>query len=125
MNTFFIVGNLKVNPFILKDAPLPGFSVLAWDAYTVGSLWLINNLDEVCFLNEGNLKIHGQIWKAHEPSSIELLEQYSGKVAGLTDYTQVRLVLPTESDLELNALAFRLSTIRPEYKKLNEGKWKF
>lgn len=125
MNAFFIVGNLKVNPFLLKDAPLPGFSVVAWDAYTVGSLWLLDSFDEVCFLQQGNVKVHGQIWKADKSDNITLLEKYSGKSDGLTDYTKVKLILPTESDLQLNALAFNLINIKPEYKKLNEGKWRF
>lgn len=124
MDTFFIVGNLKVYPFILADAPVPGFTVLSWNAYTVGSLWLLKDLNEVCYRDEGNARVHGQVWRAHEEESIKLLEKYSGKEAGLTDYKKVIVDLPNE-DCRIQTVAFKLKEIKPDYEKLDCGKWRF
>lgn len=126
MSLFFIVSNLKVNTFILKDQAVPGFEVLCWKAWTLGTLWELDYKDAGLSI-PGHSKVYGQVWKSIETNtqSIKLLEKYSGVYNGLTKLNKLPVTLETENNVQIQATTFTLNSIKSEYKKIEDGKWRF
>lgn len=124
-NLFFIFNNLKCNPFILGDHPLPGFELLAWDSWTIGTLW--DRGTDAGFTKIGHIEVHGQIWKVENFSEISTLEEFLGVYKGATEKTTIEVVLPI-NELEKEKLAvttYSLAKIDPSYKIVNDGRWRF
>jgi len=135
-NLFFIYSNLKVHPFIggqtikgmapeLYPTPFPGFELLSWEAYTMGTLWNLTDIDEAGFTLIGHTKVFGQLWKLENEKEFDLFEQCVGKDT-LTEKIEVDATIPFDFDSEtLKATTYSLQKILPKYEILSSGRWKF
>ena len=125
MPAYFVFNNLKVNPFVLGDNPLPGFDLVAWDAWTVGTLLDIG--EDAGFSRLGKTEIHGQLWKLSDPREVYTLEEYVGKLSGLVDEIKIPVIVSIDEYLteKLTATTFSIARIKPEYKILHTGRWRF
>lgn len=126
MRTYFIVNNLKVNTFLPHDAPIPGFDLLAWEneCFTFGSLWDLGLDAGYTSLGKGNVR--GQLWLAENLDSIKELEYFLGAQSGLTEPHKVKVTIHSGNPplIEtLDAIVYRLTKIRENYKLLNTDNW--
>jgi gamma-glutamylcyclotransferase (GGCT)/AIG2-like uncharacterized protein YtfP len=125
MPAYFIYSNLKVNPFLLGDRPLPGFELVAWDSWTLGTLWDIG--EEAGYSIIGKTKVHGQLWRLEDNSNEELIKQCSGIFSGLNREINVEVVVPIDELVSENLMAttYALQEINTCYKIVSDGRWKF
>jgi gamma-glutamylcyclotransferase (GGCT)/AIG2-like uncharacterized protein YtfP len=125
ITTYFVYNNLKVHPFVLGDAPFPGFDLIAWDGWTYGTLW--DRGGDAGMTLIGQTKVHGQVWKMAQPDKLLELEDFWGVSKGSTEPTEVEVVVPI-SELEsekVKAMTYILSKIDSTYQIVYDGKWKF
>lgn len=126
---FFVFNNLKVNSFLLGDAPLPGFELVAWDCWTMGTLWSLNTIGDAGFTTIGITKVHGQLWRMEDPKQVPMLEQCFGKDSGLVRPVDIDIVVDFEYDKEkLKARTYALEMpvaqkLSPNYSIVADGKW--
>lgn len=130
MSLYFICSNLKVNPFILQDKPLPGFNLLSWDNETSveGSLWELD-CGDAAYSKIITTSVRGQLWKLEDPDpdNISFLEDCVGVSKGICAPLEVNVTV-TINELEkqqLRAITFALNRIIPNYKLIKDGRWKF
>lgn len=127
MPCYFIYDNLKAHPFILQDSPLPGFEILSWDSWTLGTMWDIG--DDAGYTKIGKQKVHGQLWKLEDPSRpvIEKIREYAGIYKGVKEETLVTVKVPINDLIshDLQATTFSLSKIDTNYTIVNDGRWRF
>ncbi len=125
MRTVFILNNLKVNPFILNDAPLPGFDLLAWEheCSVKGTLWDIGYDAGYTFI--GNTDVKGQLWIAETVSAVKELEEFVGVNSGLTEPMKVKVEITPEPLIKevVDAVVYKLTKIKNEYKIVHTGNW--
>ena len=125
---YFVFNNLKVHPFLIGDAPLPGFELLSWDnyTYTEGTLWKLD-FEDAGFSKIGIHKVHGQLWKTEDSKQIHFLEKCFGVNKGLCYPIEIDVTVEIgDSDKpKVKATTFALETIRPSYEIIKEGKWRF
>lgn len=125
---YFVYNNLKVHPFLMGDAPLPGFELISWDNYTYtdGTLWKLD-FEDAGYTKIGIHKVHGQLWKTEDTSKIDFLEECFGVHKGLTSPIEIEVTVEL-GDLDkpkLKATTFALEKINPGYEIIKEGKWRF
>lgn len=125
MSAFFIFNNLKVSLHPC-DAPVPGFELLAHEnqCSTIGTLWDIGN--DAGFTLIGKTLIRGQLWIAKDMDAITELEDYLGVYKGLTVPEKITVDVVYEDIMlkeELPATIYKLATIKPAYKMLDDGWW--
>lgn len=125
VNSYFVYNNLKVNPFVLGDAPFPGFDLVAWDGWTYGTLW--DRGEDAGFTLIGKTKVHGQLWRLLEPTKLPELEDFWGVTRGNNELSEVEIVVPiNEIENEtIKAITYTLTKIDTSYKIVYDGKWKF
>jgi hypothetical protein len=124
MRAFFIFNNLKVNSFLLKDEPLPGFNLLTWDheSYIHGTLWDIGN--DAGYTPIGISKVHGQIWLAEDLDRIQELEFFLGVKSGLTEPIVTECYINSNEFVgTINTVVHKLSKIETIYNIVPDGKW--
>lgn len=124
MRAYFVYNNLKQNPFVPGDAPLPGFELLTWEheSFIVGSLWDIG--PDCSYTTIGQTEIHGQIWLEESRGAGKELEYFSGVRSGLTELVTVPVRIKYDGvDTEFDVCTFRLKQILPTYKLLRNGSW--
>lgn len=124
MRTYFVFNNLKVNPFVLQDQPLPGFEVLVWEneAWTLGTLLDIGV--DAGFTPIGHTKVHGQLWLAKDIYQTKQLETLAGVESGLTKIIKIPVVIQNNIlKEEIEALTFKLTNISDYHRIVNDGKW--
>jgi hypothetical protein len=121
MKTYFVYGNLKVNPFILNDTPLPGFEILSWDheSWTEGTLLDLGN--DAGFTPIGHHKVYGQIWIAKSFEYLRFMEESFGVHSGIS--SPEKIVVKLEPDTTLEAITYRLTNIPSDSKIIKDGKW--
>lgn len=128
INCYFIYNNLKINPFILGDAPMPGFELLSWDvdSYTDGTLWELP-FNDAGFTKIGIDKVHGQVWKLVDPKEEPFLRECFGVYKGLMSPVEIPVTIEIDkADIEtLPAITFALNEIKPSYKLVRDGRWRF
>ena len=125
MSCYFIYNNLKVNPFLLGDRPLPGFELIAWDSWTMGTLWDIG--EDAGYTVIGKDKVHGQLWKVEDYKELPLLGRCCGINLGLSEEININLNVPIDELLteSLSAVTFALKSISNDYSIVSDGKWRF
>lgn len=122
---YFIYSNLKVNPFVLADTPLPGFSVEEWNVTSTGILLEIDRGD-VGYLSVGNRHVYGQLWKIESKMGLDLLEKFIGAKIGLTRQTLLDIIIETRDYRDhVQAVSYELTNINPTYKIVETGRWRF
>jgi hypothetical protein len=126
-NCYFIYNNLKVNPFVLQDRPVPGFKLIAWKSWTVGTLWELDDVQDVGFTTIGQTKVYGQVWRPEDNSQVSTVEQYFGMNQGLTLPVDIAIVVEIDDLVEetLKAKTFALSKISSTYEIIRDGRWRF
>lgn len=124
-NCYFIFNNLKVSPFLLSDAPFPGFELLTHDneSWTFGTLWDIG-LD-AGYTKIGLGKVFGQVWVAKDLYQTRELVEFTGVKSGLTrpEAIQVQIQVDELTKQTIKATTFVLSKLSPDYKIVSDGKW--
>lgn len=122
MSFYFIYNNLKVNPFILQDAPPLGFELLAWenDCHTPGTLWDIGVDAGLTSIGLG--EVYGQIWKSLSYSNERDLEDLF-KRDGLFQPTEIKVLIEDIPPILVEAKTFQLKTIVADYAIVHDGKW--
>lgn len=127
MEVYFIVGNLKANPFKLNTfPPIPGFRMLSWDSWTYGTLWDLG--EDAGYSLIGKDKVYGQLWIPEDYNQLTMLESFCGVDTGLTEPVDITVTFPVEDKLsteELPAVTYALSKLSTEYNIVSDGKWRF
>ena len=125
MSCYFIYNNLKVHPFILGDGPLPGFELISWDSWTIGTLWNIG--EDAGYTRIGKDKVYGQLWKVEDYKELPFLEQCCGLESGRNEIIEVDLVVPIDDLINdnISASTFALKNISNDYTIISDGKWRF
>jgi hypothetical protein len=125
MFAVFVPNNLKVDPFHLRDQPVPGFDLLTWDhqSYVFGTLW---DIDGDAGISEVGIdRVYGQVWTYDHGDQLKVLYEYFG--APKISYPVVRKVYIEDKDDLINekisATIFLLSKILPQYTMIRDGRW--
>ena len=98
---------------------------MSWDAWTYGTLWDVGQ--DAAYTCIGTGKVFGQIWLPDDYKNLSLLEGFCGIDTGLTEVVEIKVSVPigqTEIE-EISAVTYGLSRISPEYKIVQDGKWRF
>lgn len=121
MRTYFVYNNLKVNPFVLHDSPVPGFELLSWDheSWTEGTLLDIGG--DAGFTPIGHHRVYGQIWIAHSFEHVDFIEQAFGCSSGISSPEKIKVKVEPDSIIE--AITYRLTKIPSDSKIIEDGKW--
>ncbi|NBP56314.1 hypothetical protein EBU71_07245 [bacterium] len=125
MQAIFIYNNLKVDTFNLRDQPFPGFELLTWEheSYIHGTLWDIG-LD-AGYTEIGIDNVYGQIWLTDSIDPLQELSYFLG-YPNRTYQKKMRAIINDDNNLikeQIDATVYILKEIRPEYKRINDGKW--
>jgi len=125
MQAIFIYNNLKVDTFNLRDQPFPGFELLTWEheSYIHGTLWDIG-LD-AGYTEIGIDNVYGQIWLTDSIDPLQELLYFLG-YPNRTYRKKMRAIINDDNNLikeQIDATVYILKEIRPEYKRINDGKW--
>lgn len=126
MPCYFIYNNIKVSPFKpFAEAPIPGFRVLAWDSWTIGTLLDLG--EDAGFIKLGHHKVHGQLWLADDLTHLDLLEGFCGVDNGITVPDKIPVTVPINEleKEELTANTFVMAGLKRSYNIIRDGKWKF
>lgn len=123
---FFICNNLKINPFILGDGPISGFSILAWDheATVKGTLYDLGH--DAGFLPTGDNNVEGQLWIAEDAASIPTLYGLTGVDTGFTIPYPINVKIHTADDEiceTIRAVSFPLTYIQEDWMPVPSGRW--
>ena len=125
MKSYFIYSNVKVNPYILNDIPIPGFELLLWEheVHTIGTL--IDMGFDAGFTPVGNRKVSGQIWVLKDLKAENILESCVGAKSGITEPIEIDVQVNSNSGVveKIKAKTYRIKEFKAIYKVCEFDTW--